>query len=72
MAEQQVIELAVEGMSCNHCAASVKNTMEAIPGVEGVDVDLEKARVTIRGNDLDASMLAREIDALGFTAEVRS
>ena len=72
MAGRQVIELAVEGMSCSHCAASVKDTIGSFPGVEGVEVDLENARVTIKGNDLDASVLAREIDALGFTAEVRS
>jgi len=31
----------VNGMSCAHCAAAVKNAVEALPGVSGASVSLE-------------------------------
>jgi copper ion binding protein len=40
----------VEGMTCNHCVASVTEEVSAIDGVESVSVDLEvggASRVTV-------------------------
>jgi copper chaperone len=40
----------VEGMTCNHCVASVTEEVSAITGVESVAVDLEvggASRVTV-------------------------
>ena len=43
----------VEGMTCNHCVASVTEEVSAIDGVESVSVDLEvggASRVTVVSN----------------------
>lgn len=72
MPEQQIINLAVEGMRCKHCAAAIKDRLGSFPGVAAVEIDLASGKVTVKGNGLDGSYLAREIDALGYTAEVRS
>lgn len=32
----------IQGMSCQHCVASVKKALEALRGVSQVQVDLEK------------------------------
>lgn len=37
----------VTGMTCGHCATSVREEVENIPGVTGVDVDLASGKVTI-------------------------
>ncbi len=39
----------VSGMTCQHCAASVREEVGELPGVERVDVELEGGRVTVVG-----------------------
>ncbi|WKG01988.1 heavy-metal-associated domain-containing protein [Mycolicibacterium sp. HK-90] len=39
--------VTVTGMTCGHCATSVREEVGAIPGVQGVDVDLATGLVTI-------------------------
>jgi copper chaperone len=42
--------VTVTGMSCGHCATSVREEIGEIPGVNAVDVDLATGTVTI-GSD---------------------
>ncbi len=37
----------VKGMTCHHCAATVKRQLEAIPGVKEAAVSLEDARAVV-------------------------
>lgn len=37
----------VNGMTCEHCAASVSEELSEIPGVEGVEVDVATGRVEV-------------------------
>lgn len=46
----EVINLSVEGMSCNHCVMSIKTSVGALDGVENVDVDLAGKKVTVEYN----------------------
>ncbi len=39
--------LNVNGMSCEHCVRAVKGAVSALPGVDSVDVSLEKNVVTV-------------------------
>jgi copper chaperone len=39
--------LNVGGMSCQHCVHAVKSAVSALPGVDTVDVSLEKNIVTV-------------------------
>lgn len=41
------ITLTVKGMTCMGCVKSVRNVLEPIPGVAGVDITLENGQVTI-------------------------
>jgi copper chaperone len=41
------VTVTVTGMTCGHCAASVREEVENIPGVTSVDVDLISGKVTI-------------------------
>ena len=36
----------VEGMTCGHCATSVREEVSELEGVRSVDVDVESGRVT--------------------------
>jgi len=39
---------AVEGMTCGHCVASVKEEVGGLAGVQAVDVDLATGAVKVR------------------------
>ena len=41
------ITLTVKGMTCMGCVKSVRNVLEPIPGVAGVDIALDGGQVTI-------------------------
>jgi copper chaperone len=41
------VTVTVTGMTCGHCASSVREEVESIPGVTGVEVDLDSRKVTI-------------------------
>ena len=72
MPPMQTVTLTVEGMSCNHCVGAIKDGLTSLPGVEEVAVDLATGKVEVKGYTLDAQYLVREIDALGYSASVRS
>jgi copper chaperone len=38
--------VSVEGMTCNHCVNSVSTELLALPGVTGVEVDLDPQGVS--------------------------
>jgi len=44
----QELTIAVKGMSCGGCVKSVTRVLEALPGVENVQVSLEQASATLR------------------------
>lgn len=48
--------LKVNGMTCGGCVRSVKNVLEAIPGVASADVSLEKAQATVSYDPAQASL----------------
>ena len=39
----------VEGMSCGHCSAAVREEVGLVAGVAAVEVDLAAKRVTVSG-----------------------
>ena len=70
--KEQTMEktLNVEGMMCPHCVAHVKKALEAVAGVESVDVNLEAKTATVTGTDLaDETLVAAVVEA-GYEAEI--
>ncbi|MFT6715502.1 MAG: copper chaperone CopZ [Saprospiraceae bacterium] len=45
------INLKISGMSCEHCASTVKNLIRDERGVETVEVSLENKTVEVHGKD---------------------
>jgi copper chaperone len=60
---------SVPGMHCGHCEAAVSRELEAVEGVDRVDVDLQTKRVTVRGDALDDAALIAALDEAGYDAE---
>ena len=63
-------QVAVEGMTCEHCVRSVTEELTEIPNVTGVDVDLHpeaESAVTIRHDGpLDAALVQAAIGEAGY------
>jgi copper chaperone CopZ len=60
--------LKVDGMSCQHCVASVKSALEGFDAVAEATPDLSSGLVRVRGEHLDASALVQAIEKAGFHA----
>jgi copper chaperone len=63
--------LKVQGMTCQHCVRTVRDTLEAQDGVERADVDLTGGRATV---EYDAALvtprdLAAAVSDEGYMAE---
>ena len=64
----ETLSYNVPAIHCNHCAASIKEEVAAVDGVEAVDVDLEGKVVTIHGAALDDAALRAAIEEAGYEA----
>jgi len=59
--------VTVTGMSCGHCAASVREEITEIPGVRAVDVDLTSGTVTIDSDIVvEPSAIRTAIEDAGY------
>ena len=57
----------VTGMTCGHCVAAVTKEIEALDGVESVQVSLDSARAVVTGAVTDDAVLAA-VEEAGYTA----
>lgn len=57
--------LAIQGMKCQHCAATAKKVLEELGAAE-VTIDLAKGEASFAGSP-DAEAVRRAIAAKGFT-----
>ncbi len=58
--------LSIEGMSCNHCAAHVKEALTGVSGVESADVSLEKKSAVVTGGGFDDAALKAAVAEVGY------
>ena len=63
------IKLNITGMTCNHCVAHTKKALEAVPGVEKVEVTLDPGAAVVEGN-ADPQALIEAVKEAGYQAEV--
>ncbi|MCG8637677.1 MAG: heavy-metal-associated domain-containing protein [Desulfobacterales bacterium] len=61
MADQKVT-LNVDNMSCGHCSGMVQKTLEGIPGLSDISVDLEGKKAAFATSDQD--LVRTAVDAV--------
>jgi len=66
----KTVTIPIEGMSCAACAARVKKTLKEIPGVQAVELNLERRNAQVRYLDSGVSpeRLVTAINQLGYKA----
>ncbi|HET6654502.1 MAG TPA: heavy metal-associated domain-containing protein [Nocardioides sp.] len=63
----QTSTYTVTGMTCGHCAASVSEEVEEIPGVRDVDVVVETGAVTITSDEpVEADAVKAAVEEAGY------
>ena len=63
------IQLNVKEMTCDNCIKHVTDAQNAVAGGEGVEVNLEKGKVSVKGNP-DSPALVAALDAAGYPTTV--
>jgi copper chaperone len=59
--------VTVTGMSCGHCATSVREEITEIPGVRAVDVDLVSGNVTIDSDSaVETAAIRTAVEDAGY------
>ncbi|MEV5414097.1 heavy-metal-associated domain-containing protein [Thermopolyspora sp. NPDC052614] len=57
----------VKGMTCGHCVSSVKEEVGEVPGVTGVDVELESGRLTVHSDGpIAADLIEAAVKEAGY------
>lgn len=68
-AGMDAVELAISGMTCSHCEATIQRALSEFPGVESADVSLSSGKAKITGSNVNSTELIRIVGELGYKAE---
>jgi copper chaperone len=63
-----MITLKIQGMTCQHCVAHVREALSAVPGVAGpVEVSLESGQARVAGSPDPKALVAAVVEE-GYAA----
>jgi copper chaperone len=57
---------SVAGMTCDHCVASVREEVSAVPGVERVELELATGRLAVSGEGFTDEAVSAAVDDAGY------
>jgi copper ion binding protein len=61
------VTVTVTGMTCGHCASSVREEVGSIPGVTAVDVDLGNGTVTVDSDrEVEPAAIQSAVEEAGY------
>jgi len=65
-------QIKIQGMSCQHCVASVKKALETVAGLSEVRVDLEKGEASFsRADSTPMDAAKKAVEEAGYTVASR-
>ena len=56
----------VQGMTCGHCALSVREEVSEVAGVDRVDVELETGRLSVAGQEFSDDAVKAAVSEAGY------
>jgi copper ion binding protein len=59
-------DLAIEGMSCQHCVMRVKKAVDQLPGVSQADVSIGTARISYDETKVNEKDLVEAVEKAGY------
>ncbi len=67
---KEAVHMAIEGMTCDHCAVTIERALAKVPGVERVVVSFPEKRARIEAPQVDPQTLVRAVEKAGYQAQV--
>lgn len=68
--EEKMTRIKVQGMSCGHCVQAVTKALQEVPGVENVQVSLEKAEAAFEASaEVDMQAVKKAVEDAGYTVK---
>lgn len=64
--ELPYVLLSVEGMTCNHCKATVENGISKLKNVELAEADIQNNTLKVFGQNLDLGVIEKAITGLNY------
>lgn len=64
-----IIRINVEGMTCNHCKASVENGLSNLKGIDRVTANISSGEVILEGKDFDMQLISTAVESLGYKSK---
>jgi copper chaperone CopZ len=64
--EKNILQYRVEGMTCDHCKATVENGLKDLQGVSEVLADRLNNRVTVQAESVSDNQIKETIEKLGY------
>ena len=59
--------VVIGGMSCGGCVNSLTRVLQAVPGIEPLEIEVGKARLEVDTDVVTPAVIAAAIDRAGFT-----
>ena len=59
-------EFTVGNVKCAGCVTRIQQGLQVMAGVDQVEVDVTKGRVTITGNEFSKDKIAEALNGLGY------
>lgn len=66
------IEITIKGMTCSHCAESIRRVLIGSEGVNAVDVSLKGGRAIVTGDNLNSERLVAAVEDMRYSAAHKS
>ena len=64
--EKNILQYRVEGMTCDHCKATVENGLKDLQGVSEVLADRSNNQVTVQAESVSETQIKETIEKLGY------
>jgi hypothetical protein len=64
--KKNILQYRVEGMTCDHCKATVENGLKDLQGVSEVLADRSNNRVTVQAESVSDNQIKETIEKLGY------
>ena len=68
--ENQTVELAIEGMTCSHCAEAIRRALSNVPGAAHAAVSFPERRADLETKGVVPAVLVRAVEEAGYRAAV--
>jgi copper chaperone CopZ len=53
-------------MTCNHCKATVEESIRKLPGISSVDADIISGKVKLTGENFNLDQIRLEVESAGY------